>query len=73
MLSHVLPSLAAEALMKLVDSDNPPLRIILGSMVYDLAMETMKARIATWEEWEAISRAAEKAVPAPEGYGISEE
>lgn len=65
------PSLAAEALMKLVDSDKPPLRLILGSMVYDLAMDTLKARMAGWEEWEAVSRASEKAVPAPEGYGVS--
>lgn len=66
------PSLAAEALMKLVDSDNPPLRLILGSVVYDLAMATLETRMATWKEWEAISRASEKAIPAPEGYGVSE-
>ena len=64
------PSLAAEALMKLVASNNPPLRLILGSMVYDLAMDTLKARMATWEEWEAVSRASEKAIPAPERYGV---
>ena len=46
------PSLAAEALMKLVASNNPPLRM------------------ATWEEWEAVSRASEKAIPAPERYGV---
>ncbi|HGW0870187.1 TPA: hypothetical protein ACRRUM_005437 [Escherichia coli] len=62
--------LAAEALMKLVASNNPPLRLILGSMVYDLAMDTLKARMATWEEWEAVSRASEKAIPAPERYGV---
>ncbi|CEH28759.1 short-chain dehydrogenase [Aneurinibacillus migulanus] len=66
------PRLAAEALMKLVNSDNPPLRLILGSMVYDLAMNTFKERMATWEQWEAVSRAAEKGIPAPEGYGVQE-
>ncbi|EGE7686268.1 short-chain dehydrogenase, partial [Escherichia coli] len=25
---------------------------------------------ATWEEWEAVSRASEKAIPAPERYGV---
>lgn len=65
------PSLAAEALMKLVDSDNPPLRLILGSVVYDLAMDTLETRMATWKEWEEVSRASEKAIPAPEGYGAS--
>ncbi|EBQ0209880.1 short-chain dehydrogenase, partial [Salmonella enterica subsp. enterica] len=38
--------------------------------VYDLAMDTLKARMATWEEWEAVSRASEKAIPAPERYGV---
>jgi hypothetical protein len=56
--------------MKLVASNNPPLRLILGSMVYDLAMDTLKARMVTWEDWEAVSRASEKAIPAPERYGV---
>ena len=33
------PRLAAEALLRLVDSDDPPLRLLLGSMVYDLAFD----------------------------------
>jgi NAD(P)-dependent dehydrogenase (short-subunit alcohol dehydrogenase family) len=59
------PRLAAEALLKLVASDNPPLRLLLGSMVYDLAFDISHQRMATWSAWEPISRAAEKAVPAP--------
>ncbi|WP_313582445.1 hypothetical protein [Lacrimispora sp.] len=51
--------------MKLVDSDNPPLRLILGSMVYDLAMDALKKRMNAWEEWETVSRASENAIPAP--------
>ena len=59
------PKLAAEALMKLVASDNPPLRLLLGSMVYDLAFTISEQRMTTWSAWEEVSRAAEKAVPAP--------
>ncbi len=59
------PRLAAEAVMKLVASDDPPLRLLLGSMVYDLAFDISKQRMDTWAGWEAVSRAAEKAVPAP--------
>ncbi|ONI78759.1 short-chain dehydrogenase [Actinosynnema sp. ALI-1.44] len=59
------PRLAAEALMKLVDSDNPPLRLLLGNMVYDLAFDISQQRMNTWSGWEEVSRAAEKAVPAP--------
>lgn len=66
------PRLAAEAILKLVNTINPPLRLILGSVSYDYAVNSTKERIGTWEQWEAVSRAAEKAVPAPEGYGAIE-
>jgi NAD(P)-dependent dehydrogenase (short-subunit alcohol dehydrogenase family) len=59
------PRLAAEAVMKLVNSDDPPLRLLLGSMVYDLAFDISRQRMDTWAGWEEVSRAAEKAVPAP--------
>ncbi|MER7211372.1 SDR family oxidoreductase [Streptosporangium sp. NPDC000239] len=59
------PQLAAEAVLKLVDSAEPPLRLLLGSMVYDLAFDVCRRRMETWESWEEVSRAAEHAVPAP--------
>ena len=58
------PRLAADALMTLVDSDRPPARLLLGSMIYDLAFDVSRRRMATWSEWEEVSRAAEHAVPA---------
>lgn len=67
------PKLAAEAIMKLVNSENPPLRLILGSLFYDLAVENAEKRISTWKEWESVSRSAEHGIPALEGYGIIEE
>ncbi|WP_328371727.1 SDR family oxidoreductase [Micromonospora zamorensis] len=59
------PRLAAEALLRLVDSDDPPLRLLLGSMVYDLAFDLSHRRMDTWAGWEQVSRAAEHAVAAP--------
>ncbi|WP_328418631.1 SDR family oxidoreductase [Micromonospora sp. NBC_00389] len=59
------PRLAADALLKLVDSDDPPLRLLLGSMVYDLAFDISRRRMDTWASWEKVSRTAEHAVPAP--------
>ena len=66
------PKLAAEAILKMINSENPPLRLILGSIVYDLAIENAEKRISTWKEWESVSRSAEHGIPAPEGYGIIE-
>ncbi|MFE9191139.1 SDR family oxidoreductase [Micromonospora sp. NPDC007208] len=63
------PRLAAEALLHLVDSDDPPLRLLLGSMVYDLAFDIARRRMDTWAGWEQVSRAAEHAVAAPGADG----
>ncbi|WP_214408793.1 SDR family oxidoreductase [Sphaerisporangium fuscum] len=65
-----MPHLAAEALMKLVGSEDPPLRLLLGGAAYDLAFDISRRRMATWAAWEETSRAAEQATEAPEGYGV---
>ncbi|WP_147534401.1 SDR family oxidoreductase [Bacillus marasmi] len=67
------PKLAAEALMKLVNCENPPLRLILGSFVYDIAIKNTEKRLSSWKEWEEVSRSAEHGIPAPDGYGESEQ
>jgi NAD(P)-dependent dehydrogenase (short-subunit alcohol dehydrogenase family) len=59
------PRLAAEAVMRLVDSDDPPLRLVLGSMAYDLVVDIARQRLDTWARWEPVSRAAERAIPCP--------
>ncbi|MGK5629510.1 SDR family oxidoreductase [Streptomyces sp. URMC 123] len=59
------PRLAAEALMKLVAADDPPLRLLLGSMVYDVAFDISRRRMECWAGWEAVSRAAEQATSGP--------
>ncbi|MFE9787152.1 SDR family NAD(P)-dependent oxidoreductase [Nocardia salmonicida] len=59
------PALAAEALLTLVGTEEPPLRLLLGNMVYDLAFDLARAKMATWSAWEQTSRAAERAVAAP--------
>ena len=60
-----LPRLAAEAMLTLVDSEDPPLRLLLGSMVYDVARSLTAQRLETWAGWEEVSRAAEHAVSEP--------
>ncbi|HEY4382614.1 MAG TPA: SDR family NAD(P)-dependent oxidoreductase [Acidobacteriaceae bacterium] len=53
------PKATAEAILKLVDADNPPLRLALGSQVLPRARALYAERIATWEEWKDVSDAAQ--------------
>ncbi len=53
------PEATAEAILKVVDSDKPPLRLFLGEMPLHLAKEEYKSRIATWDEWQHVSEAAQ--------------
>ncbi|GAE29333.1 SDR family oxidoreductase [Halalkalibacter hemicellulosilyticus] len=59
------PREAAQAIMKLVNSENPPLRLILGSLVFDAAIDHANNKIKVWKDWEAVSRSAERAIPNP--------
>ncbi len=59
------PALAAEALLRLVESDDPPLRLILGGTVHDAAVWITEQRLASWASWAEVSRAAERAIVAP--------
>ena len=49
----------AEAVLKIVDADTPPLRFILGSETLPLTRSRYADRLATWEAWEAVSDAAQ--------------
>ncbi len=63
------PRATAEAILKIVDAEKPPLRFNLGSGNLPLARAAYAERLATWEEWEAVSNAAQgdlkKAAAAP--------
>jgi NAD(P)-dependent dehydrogenase (short-subunit alcohol dehydrogenase family) len=53
------PKATAEAILKLVDADNPPLRLALGSQILPRARALYADRIATWEAWKEVSDAAQ--------------
>lgn len=53
------PQATAEAVLQIVDAENPPLRFILGSTGLPAARAAYNARIATWEAWESVSNAAQ--------------
>jgi NAD(P)-dependent dehydrogenase (short-subunit alcohol dehydrogenase family) len=50
------PARAAEALLRVVDSDEPPLRLVMGNGALDLAYQRYEERLAEWSAWEKVSR-----------------
>ena len=53
------PAATAEAILKLVDSNNPPLRLALGTHILPGARAIYAERIATWEAWADVADAAQ--------------
>ena len=53
------PRATAEAILKIVDAEEPPLRFNLGSGNLPMARAAYAERLATWEAWEAVSNAAQ--------------
>ncbi|HVJ33746.1 MAG TPA: oxidoreductase [Terriglobia bacterium] len=53
------PAKAAQALLKLVESDNPPVRLYLGADALKLVKDKIEAMKAEIAEWEAISRSTD--------------
>jgi NADP-dependent 3-hydroxy acid dehydrogenase YdfG len=53
------PNATTEAIFKIVDSENPPLRFLLGSHNLPWVRTAYAERMATWEEWESVSNAAQ--------------
>jgi NAD(P)-dependent dehydrogenase (short-subunit alcohol dehydrogenase family) len=49
------PAAAAQALLELVDSANPPLRILFGQGFYPMIKQVYAARLKTWDDWQELS------------------
>ncbi len=52
------PEATVTAIEKLVDSPNPPLRLLLGKIAYPAVKNTYEQRLASFEEWKDISEKA---------------
>ena len=59
------PQATTAAVLKIVDSANPPLRFFVGTEGLPLARAAYAARLAIWEEWAAVSDAAQGVSKAP--------
>lgn len=53
------PSGAARALMTVLASDQPPLRLLLGAMAADTAPQVYRARLKEFSVWDGIARSAD--------------
>ncbi|MEC0256624.1 hypothetical protein P4I17_15505 [Paenibacillus lautus] len=63
------PQLAAEALLKLVECEDPPLRLILGSMVFDVAINTYEERVTLGSSRRRSAVLLKKQFPHLKGTG----
>jgi hypothetical protein len=53
------PEATAQAILKIVDADKPPVRIFLGTMPLPLTKQRYQEKIAVWEQWNDISISAQ--------------
>lgn len=51
------PAATAEAVLKVVDVEEPPLRLLLGTLL-PIIKNVYKERLSGWEKWEDVSNAA---------------
>ncbi len=52
------PEATAEAVLKLVDANDPPLRLGLGTTILPRARAAYAERLATWEAWDDVANSA---------------
>jgi NAD(P)-dependent dehydrogenase (short-subunit alcohol dehydrogenase family) len=53
-----VPEATVGAILKLVDSANPPLRLFLGKMALPWTKQVYTDRLARWEDWNEVAAAA---------------
>jgi NAD(P)-dependent dehydrogenase (short-subunit alcohol dehydrogenase family) len=53
------PAATRDAVLKLVDAQDPPLRMFLGEAPLGIATADYESRLATWREWQPVAAAAQ--------------
>ncbi|GLW03445.1 SDR family oxidoreductase [Streptomyces lavendulae] len=53
------PTASAAAVLKIVDSDEPPLRCFFGSAPLGIAKADYEQRLAVWEKWQPVADLAQ--------------
>jgi NAD(P)-dependent dehydrogenase (short-subunit alcohol dehydrogenase family) len=58
------PRATRDAILAVVDADDPPLRLVLGAGVLERLDALYASRLAGWRQWEAVSAAAHSTMGA---------
>jgi NAD(P)-dependent dehydrogenase (short-subunit alcohol dehydrogenase family) len=53
------PKASAAALLRVVDAEEPPLRVFFGNTPIDVAKADYASRIETWEKWDDVAKLAQ--------------
>jgi NAD(P)-dependent dehydrogenase (short-subunit alcohol dehydrogenase family) len=53
------PAATGAALLKVVDADNPPLRVFFGTSPLELVPQVYADRLKTWQEWADVAGEAQ--------------
>lgn len=53
-----VPEATTAAVLKLIDNENPPLRLFLGKFAYPMVKQAYEGRYAEWNNWNQVSAAA---------------
>jgi NAD(P)-dependent dehydrogenase (short-subunit alcohol dehydrogenase family) len=53
------PLATAAAILKVVDADNPPLRLLLGTGPLPMIKKLYEGRLNSWDQWAEVSNAAQ--------------
>ncbi len=53
------PAASAEAILRVVDADEPPLRVFFGAAPLGIAKADYASRLETWENWNDVSLIAQ--------------
>jgi len=49
------PAKVAQVILNMVDEPNPPLRLLIGSDAFQIALATDEAKLAETRKWQAVS------------------
>ena len=49
------PAATRSAILKVVDAEQPPLRVFFGRAPIDIAKADYESRLATWDEWQPVA------------------